>query len=64
MATHYKYEPVDERFRGWKTDISNIRKFEDLREAAKIYINKLEELLEIPVKIISVGPNRDQTIFK
>ena len=64
VATHYNYEPVYERFRGWKTDISNIRKFEDLPEAAKVYIEKIEELLGVPVKIISVGPNRDQTIFK
>ena len=64
VAAHYNYEPVYERFKGWKTDISGIRKFEDLPEAAKVYLNKLEEILEVPIKIISVGPNRDQTIFK
>ncbi len=64
VAAHYNYEPVFERFRGWKRSISNIKTYEELPEEAKVYLNRLEEILEVPIKIISVGPNRDQTIFK
>ena len=60
---HNYLEPVYETFKGWKSDISNAKTIEDLPENAKIYLNKLEELVGIPIKIISVGPNRDQTII-
>jgi len=48
---------------GWKSDISNIRKFEDLPLNAQKYINRIQELIEIPVSIISVGAKREQTIM-
>lgn len=64
VATHYNYEPVFERFKGWKKSISNIKTYEELPEEAKVYLSRLEEILEVPIKIISVGPDRDQTIFK
>ncbi|MCL2063835.1 MAG: adenylosuccinate synthase [Candidatus Cloacimonetes bacterium] len=48
---------------GWKEDIANRKSFDDLPENAKLYVKKIEELLMIPIKIISVGPKRDQTIF-
>lgn len=64
VATHYNYEPVFERFKGWKKSISNVKTYDELPEQAKVYLNRLEEILEVPIKIISVGPDRDQTIFK
>lgn len=64
VAQHYNYEPVYERFKGWKKSITNVKKYEDLPEEAKVYLNKLEEILGIPIKIISVGPDREQTIFR
>lgn len=64
VASHYNYEPVLERFKGWKKDISNIKTYDELPQEAKVYLNRLEEILEVPIKIISVGPGRDQTIFK
>jgi adenylosuccinate synthase len=48
---------------GWTEDISDCKTFDSLPENAKLYVNKIEELLGIPVNIISVGPNREQTIF-
>ena len=60
---HKYLEPVYETFKGWKSDISNAKSLQDLPENAKIYLNKLEELVGIPIKIISVGPDRDQTII-
>ena len=50
---HKYLEPVYEIHKGWKQDITGIKEY-----------NKLEELLEVPISIVSVGPDRDQTIFK
>ncbi|RLC46632.1 MAG: adenylosuccinate synthase [Candidatus Cloacimonadota bacterium] len=49
---------------GWKEDISAVRKFEDLPKNAKKYVNTIEELLGIDVSIISVGPERANTIIR
>lgn len=61
---HKYLEPVYETHKGWKTDISNIRKYEELPENCKKYLERLEEILETPISIVSVGPDREQTIFK
>lgn len=61
---HKYLEPVYETMPGWKQDISKIRKYEDLPENAKRYIAKVEDLIGAPVGIISVGPDREQTIFR
>jgi adenylosuccinate synthase len=58
------YEPVFEEVPGWKQDISGVRKFEDLPEAARGYVTRLEEILGVPVVIISVGPGREATIIR
>ncbi|RWS24011.1 hypothetical protein B4U80_02161 [Leptotrombidium deliense] len=47
---------------GWKTNISEARKFTDLPPQAQNYIRKLEELLEVPVKWVGVGPDRASII--
>jgi len=56
-------EPVYETFEGWQTDISGIRKYEDLPEKARIYLERMSEVTGIKLGIVSVGPNRDQTII-
>ena len=55
-------EPVYETFPGWKTDITKIRKYEDLPEKAKKYLERMAEVTGIQLGIVSVGPNRDETI--
>ena len=60
---HKYLEPVYETFKGWNSDISSAKSLDELPENAKIYLNKLEELVGIPIKIISVGPDREQTII-
>ncbi len=55
-------EPVYEELPGWQSDISALRRFEDLPAAARSYVSRLEELLACPTDIISVGPRREQTI--
>ena len=61
---HKYLEPVYESFAGWKTDLTGIRNFEDLPLNAKRYIARVEDLIGAPVGIISVGPDREQTIFR
>jgi len=56
-------KPVYETLPGWSEDISNIRKFEDLPENAINYLKRVEELIETPIYIVSVGPGRDETII-
>ena len=48
--------------KGWNEDISDIKSFDKLPENAKIYIRKIEELTKASVALISVGPDRSQTI--
>ena len=60
---HKYLEPIYETMPGWKTSLSDIRKYEDLPENAKKYIAKVEDLIGAPIGIISVGPDREQTIF-
>lgn len=60
---HKYLEPIYETHKGWNSDISQAKTLEDLPENAKKYLNRLEELIEIPITIISIGPNRDQTII-
>ena len=60
---HKHLEPVYREFDGWKTDISNAKTYDDLPTNAKIYLKEIEKLVDIPIKIISVGPDREQTIY-
>jgi len=55
--------PVYETLPGWRQDISGARKLSDLPANARRYVDRLAELLELPVSIVSVGPDRAQTIF-
>lgn len=55
-------KPILIEMEGWKEDISGVKSFDELPEAAKAYVRKIEELTGIPVGIISVGPDRTQTI--
>lgn len=57
-----KVEPVYEEFDGWMTDISGIRNYADLPANAKKYLDRLSEVAGVELGIISVGPNREQTI--
>ncbi len=57
-------EPVYKAFDGWQEDISEIATFQDLPETFKAYIAYLEKELEVPIKYVSVGPNRASTIIR
>lgn len=57
-----KCEPVYEEMDGWDEDISDIKEFDKLPEAAKKYILRVEELIGCKIISIGVGPGRDQNI--
>jgi adenylosuccinate synthase len=57
-------EPVYKKFKGWKEDLSKIRRFQDLPKAAKIYLNFVERYLKVKVTMISVGKDREKTILR
>ena len=57
-------KPVYEIFKGKNVDISNIRKYEDLPDVAKKYIERIEEFVGVPIKYIGVGPNREEMIVR
>ncbi len=55
--------PIYETLPGWSGDISKARRLADLPSAARRYVDRLGELLGLPVTIVSIGPDRAQTIF-
>ena len=63
VFTHYDFEPVYETHKGWKQDTSKCKSYDELPNNAKLYLARLEELLGIKITILSVGPDREQTIF-
>ncbi|WP_201771395.1 adenylosuccinate synthetase, partial [Pedobacter antarcticus] len=55
--------PVLKAIEGWKTDITKITEISEIPEKLMDYITYLEKELEVPVKYLSVGPDRVQTII-
>lgn len=64
LKTLGKCEPIYEELSGWSEDISNAKTFEELPLNAQKYITRIEELVGAPIKIVSVGPKRSQTIVR
>ncbi|WP_354638580.1 adenylosuccinate synthase [Kitasatospora camelliae] len=54
--------PVYEYLPGWDEDLTGIRDFGDLPRAAAAYVLRIEELVGVPIRYVSVGPERDQLI--
>ena len=57
-------EPIYEEIEGWNEDITQIDNYQDLPDNFKKYVTFLEKNLELEIKIVSVGPNRKQTIIR
>jgi adenylosuccinate synthase len=57
-------EPVYEDVDGWSEDITGVREYDDLPEKTKAYVERLESLFSVKIKTVSVGPGRDQTMFR
>ena len=57
-------KPKWTHFKGWKSDLTSLTRYEDAPEALKDYVRYLEKVLEIPITMVSVGPDRAQTLLK
>jgi adenylosuccinate synthase len=56
-------DPVYEELPGWSEDLAGVRSMQDLPEAARGYVDRIEEIIGAPVVMLSVGPGRDETIL-
>lgn len=60
---HTRFEPVYMILEGWKQSTAGMRVFADLPIQARNYIRKIEEVLEVPVALLSIGPERENTLI-
>jgi adenylosuccinate synthase len=56
-------KPIYETVEGWKTDVTGVRRWRDLPSQLLKYVDFISELIGVPVEVVSVGPDREQTIF-
>lgn len=56
-------QPVFEDLPGWHEDIRGVRRFEDLPTNTRNYLRRVEELTGVPIQLVSVGPDREETIL-
>jgi adenylosuccinate synthase len=64
MDTLADVEPIYETLPGWNGNISACRKFEELPREAQQYVNRVEQLIAAPIKILSLGPERNSTVIR
>lgn len=57
-------KPIYKEFAGWEGDFSKLRKYADLPKNLRDYLEFIEKFVRVPVKIVSVGPRREQTILR
>ncbi|MBK8027876.1 MAG: adenylosuccinate synthase [Chloroflexi bacterium] len=57
-------EPVYEACAGWQEDISGVRRWADLPQATRDYVDRIAELVDVPIRTVSVGPERDQLVHR
>ncbi len=62
QSIFHKAEPVYEKLEGWSEDISACGSFEELPAAARKYVRRIADLADVPVRNLSIGPDRDQTL--
>ena len=57
-------KPIYEEFEGWDESTYNLDSYEKINETAKLFISKLENILDVPIDVISTGPSRNATIIR
>jgi adenylosuccinate synthase len=57
-----RVQPKYETLPGWREDITGVQSLEELPRAARNYLDRISELVGVPVELVSVGPDRRQTI--
>lgn len=58
-----RVKPIYETLPGWQTDVTGVRKLSDMPAGARRYLDRISELVGRPVEVVSVGPDRAQTMF-
>jgi len=61
-VTQGQVQPIYEEWRGWKSPTTGARSWNDLPSAAQAYLKRMEELVGVPIRYVSVGPRREQMI--
>jgi len=64
VALAESVEPVYETMPGWKTDITGVRRWDELPQAAHDYLDRLGQIIGAEVAVVGVGPEREQSVFK
>ncbi|MAF11273.1 adenylosuccinate synthase [Candidatus Poribacteria bacterium] len=64
LTTLSRCEPIYEQLPGWESDTTEVRAYDDLPTNARKYVDRVEELLGTPVALISVGPERTESIVR
>jgi len=62
--TYAEVTPVYKEFKGWKRSLSNIQDYNELPAEFKEYISFIEHETGVPVTVISLGPDRAETVFR
>ncbi|WP_026711666.1 adenylosuccinate synthase [Flavobacterium filum] len=57
-------EPIYQEMKGWQADLTGMTSYNELPQELKTYIEFIEKELEVPIKVVSVGPDRKQTILR
>jgi len=63
IRTAQQLKPAYEEIPGWQEDISSVRSVADLPQSARDYVKRIEDLTETPVMLLSVGPDRAETLL-
>ena len=58
-----RVQPVYETLPGWEEEITHLRRRDELPQNAQAYLDRISALVGRPVEIVSIGPEREQTIF-
>jgi adenylosuccinate synthase len=58
------FKPVYEETEGWQADLTGVRSWKDLPQAAREYVARIEAIAGVPVRLISVGPEREQVVTR
>ena len=64
LADLERATPVYATFPGWDAELQDVRRMADLPAEAAAYVDALEELAAVPITLVSVGPERTQTIIR
>jgi adenylosuccinate synthase len=62
QSTFHKAEPVYEELEGWDDDLGDVSTYVDLPAAARKYVDRIVELADVPISLVSVGPAREQSL--